>query len=210
MKVRHPLAARNGVTRGALGRSPRMSLQERTAAMAEQEGPRIIVDTDWKSQAQAEKERLAASEKPRPAPARPAGGTPMGAAPAPAPGAPAQGSEGEPGEQEIPKPSFEELVRMLATQAMLYLGAFPDPETGRRLVSLELAQFNIDMLTMIEDKTKGNLGEAEKQFITRMLYELRMQFAEITKAVAKAVEQGKIAPGGGGGVMAAGPNLNIK
>jgi hypothetical protein len=143
--------------------------------MADQETPRIIVDTDWKSQAQAEKERLAAAEQARKAPA----------------GAAGEGQEGQ------PAPTFDELVRMLATQALLYLGAFPDPESGRRLVALELAQFNIDLLGMLEEKTRGNLNEAEKNFITQMLHELRMQYVEITKAVAKAVEQGHVPPGGG-------------
>ncbi|MEX2219272.1 MAG: DUF1844 domain-containing protein [Phycisphaerales bacterium] len=169
--------------------------------MADQEGPKIIVDTDWKSQAHAEKERLAATEKARSPAPRPGG------APAAGPGSPA-GSPGGAGaaglgpeEHEIPKASFEELVRMLATQALLYLGAFPDPETGRRLVSLELAQFNIDMLSMLEEKTRGNLNEAEQQFITRMLAELRMQYVEISKAVQRAVEQGRMAPAGGVGGM---------
>ena len=182
--------------------------------MADQEGPKIIVDTDWKTQAQAEKERLTSAEKPKPAAggsAFPSATNPSAHAPAGQPmGGPGAGPGGEP---EMPVASFEELIRMLATQALLYLGAFPDPETGRRMVSLELAQFNIDMLAMIEEKTKGNLIEEEKTFLTRMLYELRMQFAEITRAVAKAVEQGKIAPPGAtspGGVVTPGPALNIK
>jgi hypothetical protein len=168
--------------------------------MAVQEGPKIIVDTDWKSQAQAEKERLAAKEKAaRPAP------PPPGAAPA------GPGGEGEEAYGEPPKPDFEELVRMLATQALLYLGAFPDPESGRRMVSLEMAQFQIDMLTMVEEKTKGNLSESEKTMLSRMLYELRLQYVEISKAVAKAVEQGKIAPAGSapgmGAALAGGLNI---
>lgn len=157
--------------------------------MAEQDQPKIIVDTDWKSQAQAEKERLAAAESTR------------------------KGPKGPPGAPEQPEPTFDELVRMLATQALLYLGAFPDPETGRRLVALELAQFNIDLLVMIEQKTRGNLEEAEKSFLTQMIHELRMQYVEIGKAVAKAVEQGRIAPGGGPvapGSPAAAPPLNIE
>jgi hypothetical protein len=145
--------------------------------MPEQEGPKIIVDTDWKSQAQAEKERLAAAEKPA---AKPAG----------APAGP---------EDEGPiQPTFNELVRMLATQALMYLGAFPDPESGKRMVALEPAQFNIEMLGVLEAKTKGNLTAEEQTMITRMLYELRMQYVEIAKAVAKAVEQGRVSPMGPG------------
>ncbi len=151
--------------------------------MADQDGPKIIVDTDWKSQAQAEKERLGAAEKAK-APAKPAQG-------AAAPG-------GEPGEEYGPvQANLSELIRMLATQAMMYLGAFPDPESGKRMVALEPAQFNIELLGVLEEKTKGNLTEEEKTMLSRLLYELRIQYVEIAKAVAKAVEQGRIAPGGG-------------
>lgn len=169
--------------------------------MTDPQGPKIIVDSDWKSQAQAEKERMAAAEKaktPPPAP-RPAGpaGEDMGM------------MGGEP--EGPPQPTFEELVRTLAMQALMYLGAFPDPESGRRIVGLEAAKFNIELLSMLEEKTKGNLTELETKFLTQMLYELRMQYVDISKAVAKAVEQGKVSPmggpmgGQGGGMMMGGP-----
>jgi hypothetical protein len=158
--------------------------------MADQEAPKIIVDTDWKSQAQAEKERLAAAEAARPA-----------KSPAPGPGAPAE-------DQVPPRPDLVELIRMLATQSLMYLGAFPDPETGRRMVALELAQYNIELLGVLEEKTKGNLTEEEKTFLSQMLYELRMRFVEISKAVAKAVEEGKIAPMGGG--VEGAPDIKIQ
>lgn len=148
--------------------------------MPEPEGPKIIVDTDWKSQAQAEKDRLAAAEKAKP-PAK---------TPAAAPGA--EGEDLGPIEA-----NFMELVRMLATQALMYLGAFPDPETGKRMVALEPAQFNIELLGVLEAKTKGNLTAEETAMLTRMLYELRMNFVEVSKAVAKAIEQGRISPTGG-------------
>lgn len=163
--------------------------------------PKIIVDSDWKSQAQAEKERLAAAEKAKQPPPRPAmQGAPAGTDPGDEPQGP-------------PEPNFEELVRTLAMQALMYLGAFPDPETGRRMVSLEAAQFNIELLSMLELKTKGNLNEPETRFLTQMLHELRMQYVEIGKAVAKAVEQGRIQPGGGAvpggmGGMMGGPAIN--
>jgi hypothetical protein len=159
--------------------------------MTDPQGPKIIVDSDWKSQAQAEKERLAAAEQAR--------------QPAPRPAA-AEGA----GEEAMgpPEPSFEELVRTLAMQALMYLGAFPDPESGRRVVGLEAAKFNIDLLAMLEEKTKGNLTDLESKFLTQMLYELRMQYVEISKAVAKAVEQGRVqAPGAGAGAV---PPINLK
>lgn len=163
------------------------------------EGPKIIIDSDWKAQARAEKERLVATEKPKAAP-------PPGAA-APSPGAgqpsvPAPAAESRGQVPELPEANFEELVRMVATQALLYMGAFPDPETGRAMVSLELAKLNVDLLAVLEEKTKGNLTEQESRILTGTLYELRMQYVEVTKAVARAVEQGRIgrAPGAAPGM----------
>jgi len=149
--------------------------------MSDAQGPKIIVDSDWKSQAQAEKERLAAAEKAK-QPAGPEGGMP-----------------GDP--EGPPQPNFEELIRTLAMQALMYLGAFPDPESGRRIVGLEPAKFNIELLAMLEQKTKGNLTPDESQFLTQMLHELRMQYVEISAAVSKAVEQGRVQGTGGPGVM---------
>src|SRR5262245_38094661 len=125
--------------------------------MPDQETPKIIVDTDWKTQAQAEKERLAAAEKAKAPQTRPGG-------------APADAADHGP-----PVPDFIELVRMLATQSLMYLGAFPDPETGRRMVSLELAQLNLDLIGVLDQHAKGNLTDEEQKYLTHVLYELRMQ-----------------------------------
>ena len=160
--------------------------------MAEQ--PKIIVDSDWKSQARAEKERLAAAE-PTAKPARP------GAAPAGAPGAEPKEAAGAPQPLQA---DFEELIRLLASQALLYMGAFPDPETGRAVVSLEYARLQIDLLGLLEQKTKGNLTEQESSLLTRSLYELRMQYLEVAKAVARAVEEGRVTRMGAGPAAAAG------
>jgi hypothetical protein len=155
------------------------SLSLERTGMTDPQGPKIIVDSDWKSQAQAEKERLAAAEKAKQPPPRAA------------PGEPSLDAEGP------PQATFEELVRSLAMQALMYLGAFPDPESGRRIVALEPAKLNIDLMGMLEEKTKGNLTDLESKFLTQMLYELRLQYVDISKAVAKAVEQGKVQPAGG-------------
>lgn len=155
--------------------------------------PKIIVDSDWKSQARAEKERLAAAEQ---KPARPTPAAPP--APGAAPGAAPAKDAGGP--QQI-QADFEELIRLLASQALLYMGAFPDPETGRAVVALDYARLNVDLLGMLEEKTKGNLSEQESTLLTRTLYELRMQYLEVAKAVAKAVEEGRVtrmAAGGAG------------
>ncbi len=125
------------------------------------EKPKIIIDSDWKSQAQAEKERLAEQEQKAP------------------PG-------GRGGPDDMPPADFRALVGSLATQALLYMGAFPDPETGRAVVSLEYAKHAIDMLGVLADKTKGNLNDEEQQDLTEVLSELRQRFVHLTGYVAEA------------------------
>ena len=161
--------------------------------------PKIIVDSDWKAQAQAEKERLAAKEaaaKPAPKP----GASPSSGDPASAAGPHGQAAPGQ--EEEVTL--FEELLRMLASQALLYMGAFPDPSTGQAVLSPEMAKLNIDMLGMLEEKTKGNLTEVESQVIRSYLHELRMQYVEISRAVAKAIQEGRLKPQSAGGIAVPG------
>lgn len=132
--------------------------------------PKLIIDSDWKAQAQAEKEKLAAASKPK---------------------APPAGEAPEAGEEKL---GFQDLVSMLATQALTYMGAFPDPRTGKAIIALDYAKLYIDMLGILEEKTKGNLNEQEQQVMTRSVSELRGEFVELVKAVDKAVAEGKISP----------------
>lgn len=160
--------------------------------MSEADKPKIVVDSDWKSQARAEKERLAATEKNK-APAPAAGG--QGKA-----GAAGAGGAGERhGQERMPEADFSTLVGTLITQALMYMGGIPDPETGRAMVSLEHARFHIDLLGVLEAKTKGNLTEDEAQDVSQSLNELRLRFVEISKAVAQW--QAQQAMGGGAGGM---------
>lgn len=143
--------------------------------MPEPDAPKIIVDSDWKSQAQAEKERLAAAQKPAPAP-KPASGdwaAAAGAAPPP------------PGGRALPPADFQTLIGTFVTQAILYLGGFPDPKTGRAIVALDYARFHIDLLAVLEEKCRGNLTPDEEADLKQSLYELRMRYVEISKAVAE-------------------------
>lgn len=170
--------------------------------------PKLIIDTDWKAQAQAEKERLAAQAPPKPA-ARPAGpvpNAPVGAAsPGPTPTAgPEQGqgqgqSQGQDQDQEgLPQEAqLQDLVSLLVTQALVYLGAFPDPKTGQAMVSLEYAKLHIDLLGVLQEKTKGNLKAPEQKLLDRAVGELRMEFVEVAKVVEQAIAQGKLRPQGG-------------
>lgn len=154
--------------------------------MASEEQPKIIIDTDWKSQAQAEKERLAASAKP----ATPAPGHATGPA-----GTPRQPGEGV---------KFDDLVGLLTSQALSFMGAYPDPRTGQAVVALDLAKLHIDLLSVLEQKTKGNLSEDEQKMLTQTVHELRLEFVDLTKAIAKAIQEGKISPSAAGAMGAGG------
>ena len=136
--------------------------------MSDQDAPKLIIDDDWKSSAQAEKEKLAAEAKEKAEQANKAG------------------PSGLP--EEI---GFKELLSLFATQALMYLGAIPD-QSGRAMVSLEVAKLNIDLLGVVQEKTKGNLSEEEQQMIDGTLNELRMQFVEVSKAVAQAAQDGTL------------------
>jgi len=144
----------------------------------------LVVDSDWKSQAQAEKERLAAAEKK-----------------AAESGAGSRGPGGR--EERLPPADFTALVGTLVTQAFLYLGGFPDPETGRAIVSLEHAKFHIDLLAVLQTKTAGNLTPEEAEDLSRAVHELRLRFVDVSQAVAEMVKQR--AAKGGAGAVGSGP-----
>jgi hypothetical protein len=139
--------------------------------------PHIHIDSDWKRQAQAEKERLSreVEQKGAPAPAAAAG---AGAA-ASAAGAAAPSPAGpRPRGQGLPPASFATIVQTLATQAAIFMSGERDPETGASIRNLDLAKHNIDMLRVLEEKTRGNLSEEEKRLLETVLYELLMAYVE--------------------------------
>ena len=117
------------------------------------------VDEDWKRRAQAEKEVDAAKAAPPAAAAAP------GAGPRP---------------DARPHPMFGGLVESLASQALLYMGAMRDP-MGQVHQDLQQAQTMIEMLGMIEEKTKGNLSKEESEMLKQVLDEVRMHFVRITQ-----------------------------
>jgi hypothetical protein len=137
-----------------------------------QEGSGLHIDSDWKSQAQAEKDRLTQAEVEKKA---------TGA-----------GEKGAPG--EMPPPTWETLVGMMATQAFMYLGGYVDPRTNRPMVDLEAARHQIDLLGVIEEKTKGNLTDDEAKQLAGVIYELRMQYVRIAQAAMAQAQGGGQAP----------------
>lgn len=121
------------------------------------EQPKIIVDSDWKAEAQAEKKRLVEQEQS------------------------AASTSSGPG--EAMEADFRSLLGALATQAMMYLGAFPDQD-GRAVVAPEYARHYIDLLGVLEEKTSGNLSDDESKELTSVLHELRARFVQIVQGVS--------------------------
>lgn len=131
--------------------------------MADQ-GPKIHIDSDWKAQAQAEKQKLAEQAK----------------------GAPKAGPAGAGAAGGLPPATFETLISTMVTQALFAMGAIPDPRTGQRMQHLDLARHHIDMLGVLEEKTKGNLAEEEANLLSGAVYELRTRYIQLASAARQA------------------------
>ena len=76
---------------------------------------------------------------------------------------------------------FPTFVLSVASAAMMGLGLAPRPDSGKTEVDLELARQNIDLLEMIQTKTKNNLTPDEMKLLERVLYEVRTKFLEVSK-----------------------------
>jgi hypothetical protein len=95
---------------------------------------------------------------------------------------------------ETPKPSpaFENLIRMLGSNAAMVLGAYADPRTGQPVIDPEAAREFIDMLDALREKTKGNLAPEEDSVLLDLLGKLKMTYLEVNQAVAaQAAQQAK-------------------
>jgi hypothetical protein len=89
-------------------------------------------------------------------------------------------------------PAFENLVRMIGSNAAMVLGAYADPRTGQPVIDPEAARELIDMLDALHEKTKGNLAAEEDTLLLDLLGKLKMTYLEINQAVAaQAATQAK-------------------
>ena len=89
-------------------------------------------------------------------------------------------------------PAFENLVRMLGSNAAMVLGAYADPRTGQPMLDPDAAREFIDMLDALHEKTKGNLAPEEDSLLLDLLGKLKMTFLEVNQAVAaQAAQQAK-------------------
>jgi len=153
------------------------------------EEKKIIVDEDWKSRVEEEKEALRQKEAgpgDSSTGAAPGETTEQTAAGAAAEGA-AEAAAGGPaadaaaGQQAIPlpPPTLSFLVSSLYLQGMIALGLLPNPVTNKAEASLDQARHTIDMLAMLQEKTQGNRTPEETDELEHILHELRMAFVTL-------------------------------
>lgn len=83
--------------------------------------------------------------------------------------------------EELPTADFATLVLSLSHSALLYLGAAPHPETNALESNLPLARHSIELLGMLEEKTRGNLSGEEERLLVQVLHDLRERFVELSK-----------------------------
>lgn len=87
---------------------------------------------------------------------------------------------GEP-ENEASLASFSSFLMSLATTAAVHFGELGDPLTGQTEVNIPAAGHVIDIIAMLQQKTRGNLSSDEQQFLDGVLHELRLRYIEATK-----------------------------
>lgn len=87
-----------------------------------------------------------------------------------------------------PPIKFEHLIQQLYLSALMQMGA-ATPEGQRPRVDIIGARQSIDMLTVLQEKTKGNLTEKEQRLLQNILFELRMMFLEITNAISQQAQR---------------------
>ena len=86
-------------------------------------------------------------------------------------------------ESKGPKLDFNALVLSLGSSVIVHLGEAPDPTTGqkREKPEFQMAQQSIDLLAMLQEKTRGNLTADEARFLDNMLYDLRMLYVQVSQ-----------------------------
>jgi hypothetical protein len=108
-------------------------------------------------------------------------GARAGEEPAPGPGAgegKGPGTERPHAEADYPPITFSDFIVSLSTSAIFHFGDIPDPVSGKAEKNLGAAKQTIDILGIIDQKTKGNLDDNEKKLMEAVLFELRMRYVK--------------------------------
>lgn len=132
------------------------------------EEKKIIIDEDWKSQVEAEREAAKAAGDPA------------------AKGEASTDPSAMMGDADPPMPpaSYTILISTLATEAMMALGQMPHPLTGEVTPRRNQAKYLIDTIAMLHEKTKGNVSAEETAGVEELLHTLKMAFVQMPKTAA--------------------------
>jgi len=125
------------------------------------------VDEDWKERVAAEKAAPAAGVSPKEQPT--------------------DQPKAEPKPKDLPQEpkqtEFTFFISSLSMQALIALGEMPHPATNQPHPDPEQARYLVDLLGMLQEKTKGNLSAEETSLLENVLYELRMKYVAMLQAV---------------------------
>lgn len=162
-----------------------------------EEEPKLIIDEDWKSQVEREKAEFKAKQEADDSSGNDSAGNDSTGSDAAADKGESdaasmasddvtksqdQSASDTSGDAVPPPPaSLEFLVSSLATQAMASMGQIPG-EDGKPLPkNMEYARHFIDLIAVLEEKTQGNLGDDEAQFLQGTLHQMRMIFVQVSQ-----------------------------
>ena len=84
-------------------------------------------------------------------------------------------------EETLPPVEFTTFILSLSHSALMHLGEAPDPDTDGVAKNLLLARQTIDLIALLEEKTKGNLTGEEERLLAQILFDLRMRYVEQSK-----------------------------
>ncbi len=105
--------------------------------------------------------------------------------PAEGAGAPAGGHDPSPGAEPTEPVTFSTFLLGLSTQALLHLGEIPDPTSGHTERDLVAAKHVIDIIGILQQKTKNNLEQTETGLLDSVLYDLRMRYVALVRGTKK-------------------------
>lgn len=94
---------------------------------------------------------------------------------------PAEQSQEKESKRSLPPVDFSGLILSLSHAALLHLGQIPDPQTGQTHKDHDMARHSIDTISMLHEKTKGNLTPEEQKLTDNVLTELRLAFVRLTQ-----------------------------
>lgn len=143
------------------------------------------VDESWKEQVEREKRLQPGGGEPPPRTGGPSvsagrgAKTRAGGAETAGRAAPSGAGRGK----QAPETDFGFFLSSLSMQAMVALGEIPHPATNLAAENLEQAKYFIDLLGVLQEKTKGNLSQEEESLLDGVLYELRMKYVSRTQGV---------------------------